>query len=244
MALPILSKRAEFLAAREEPSRHRTGGFVRLLGTHHLPPQFSSCMPKDPGRIPRQQCRTQAFRTLGMPVDATQTTQGQSVSTSTHGEAAFAVQTATQRSCGHPGMGSTGGSCSIGYGTTTQQQHLEWGPSLGCTVEGPLQTSAPIEGGPPERLRSSPSEVFRRLPSGFQAGDPSVMGLPVDPPAVATPNFAAKGVLPSLPPLPLLPQPPLASGALAGDWLAQRLQQQPRQQLSPLPTTRRISYRS
>ncbi|OEH76747.1 hypothetical protein cyc_05341 [Cyclospora cayetanensis] len=71
----------------------------------------------------------------------------------------------------------------VGAALLTQQHQqpsrhpIDWKPLVGTFLpeEGVSASTAPE--GLPERLRSSPSEIFRRLPSGVHWGDLSVLGI-------------------------------------------------------------------
>ena len=144
-----------------------------------------------------------------------------------------------------------------------QQPDLDWAPPahLG-PQEGTLPVSTSIET-IPYRLRSSPSELFRRLPSGMHAANLSVMGFCAQPStaipdaaaasaAAPTPTFASKEVPQQG------PQTGAGNAAATPGWLwhVQQLQQQqllqhpqvlqqtPRPLLSPMPTTRPLNHRS
>lgn len=257
LALPFLTRRAKYLGLGEteldRPSLlDASSGTAALLGATTIPSQPVSCCPTEPTRTPRPVCSTgHGFLGLGGATEppCSSTRQGPQPA-----GVALAPPAATHRPSDQPPEGGVASNYPHALMADTQLQHQQQQQPVECPslnlhlnpVEGRVDAGDPPDvEGPPARLRSGASEVFRRLPSGFQWGDLSVMGLtsPPSPAPAATPDFAAKNIRS---PSPLPPQLP-ESGAptrAAGDWWLRRLQQQqPRQHLSPLPVPRQLGYR-
>ncbi|KAL8269559.1 hypothetical protein Esti_006525 [Eimeria stiedai] len=254
LALPLLTKRAEYLGGQElvqgeGPFRLLANSNKLAFGAADWPlsaPQAYSGTPADPTAHdpPGHVCARQEI-TSGHSGELTASAPPQnSVEPDARPSATFGAATKGSKSCS-----------ALTPSAPRQQQPFGAGPTSGAALDvGNAASVTTDEEGSPGRMLSSASEAFRRLPSGFQ-GDLTLLGFTekqaVRPAAIS--SFTAKGKLPPL--LHTRSQIPQGStDATASEWLLRRLQQQPLQRvqqqqlqpqhLSPLLLSKRLGYGS
>ncbi|KAL8444498.1 hypothetical protein Emed_006195 [Eimeria media] len=253
-ALPLLIKRAEYLGGQELVQGEAP---FRLLASSS---KSASAPSEWPLSAPQGYSGAPADPTTQTPPSHASAGQGMS---SGHGGGLMA--SAPQQYLVEPhaprpatfGLASTRSkSCSaVTPSAPRQQQSFSAGPTPGAALDvGNAASVTTDEEGPPGRMLSSASEAFRRLPSGFQGGDLTLLSFTEgqNPPPAAISNFTARGK--TTPSFTVSQVPQGSTDVTASEWLMRRLQQQPlqrvqqpqlpRQQLAPLPLSKRLGYGS
>ncbi|KAL8433297.1 hypothetical protein ACSSS7_003981 [Eimeria intestinalis] len=252
LALPLLTKRAEYLGGQGlvqgESSFRFLGGSNKAASAHANWPSGAS--QAYPGTAADPTTQTPPSHASG----------GQGI---TSGLGGGPIASTPQQSSGErdaPPSATFGSatkssnSCSaVRPSAPRQQQSFNAGLTPGGAPDvGNAASVTTDEEGLPGRMLSSASEAFRRLPSGFQGGDLTLLGFTEGqaPPPPASSKFSAKGITPSF--FPTSSQ--LSQGSIdatASEWLMRRLQQQslqhlqqPHLQRQQLAFSKRLEYGS